>query len=324
MGRTMGNRSSKYWVFLVSAALVFGVAACTSEVVPPTGTPKLAYAPEPGGLSPMFACLRGKTTLVSAHRGGVGPGYPENALETIAHTLSAAPMLIEVDIRTTKDGQLILMHDETLERTTTGAGSVADTDWATIRKLKLRDPEGAVTRFSPPSLVEALQWMKGKGVLLLDIKAGTRVESVMGVVKAVEAQDRVVLIVYTAEGAGAVHRIDPTLMVSAGINGYRSLQQLQDAGARANNLLAWTGTEDFDPELASWLRLEGISVSHGVFWTLDLEVEESGNEALYAELAAQGLDVLATDRHLQAYQALQANGSTEDALRACAITPSPE
>src|SRR5690554_173485 len=55
--------------------------------------------------------------LVSAHRGGVSKGFPENALETFAHTASKMPAIIECDIRLTRDSVLVLLHDETIERT---------------------------------------------------------------------------------------------------------------------------------------------------------------------------------------------------------------
>ena len=77
----------------------------------------------------LAAALRWTETapiLVSAHRGGPVPGLPENAVETFEYALNHAPALIETDVRRTADGVLVLMHDETLDRTTTGTGRVDD------------------------------------------------------------------------------------------------------------------------------------------------------------------------------------------------------
>ncbi|MEM1410563.1 MAG: glycerophosphodiester phosphodiesterase family protein, partial [Pseudomonadota bacterium] len=89
-----------------------------------------------------LSCLEGRAVVVSAHRGGPAPGYPENAVETFVHTLSQVPALIETDVRETKDGVLVLMHDDTVDRTTTGTGAVASMTLQAIKDLYLVDNEG--------------------------------------------------------------------------------------------------------------------------------------------------------------------------------------
>ena len=68
---------------------------------------------EPGGY--------GQRPLVVAHRGGAGH-RPENTLAAIEHSLAIGVAVIEVDVRCSGDGQLVLLHDERLDRTTTGSG----------------------------------------------------------------------------------------------------------------------------------------------------------------------------------------------------------
>ncbi|MGX7835704.1 glycerophosphodiester phosphodiesterase family protein, partial [Campylobacter fetus subsp. venerealis] len=68
--------------------------------------------------------------MVSAHRGGPYPGFPENAIETFANVLEYTPAIIELDVAMTKDGVLVLMHDDKLDRTTTGKGSVSDATYS--------------------------------------------------------------------------------------------------------------------------------------------------------------------------------------------------
>ena len=116
--------------------------------------------------------------LVSAHRGGPQPAYPENALATFEHALRYAPVLIECDVRMSRDSVLVLMHDATLERTTTGEGDVAARPFAELRALLLEDVRGVVTPFRIPSLGEALAWAEGRAVLMLDVKADVPPERV--------------------------------------------------------------------------------------------------------------------------------------------------
>ena len=73
--------------------------------------------------------------LLTAHRGGAKEGFPENAIETFENTLRHTWSNIEVDPRYTKDDVPVLFHDETLERTSNGAGRVRDHTYEELRRL---------------------------------------------------------------------------------------------------------------------------------------------------------------------------------------------
>ena len=73
-------------------------------------------------------------TLVIGHRGGAGAA-PENTLESIRHGVEAGADAIEFDIHGTADGHLVLFHDDTLERTTDGAGVVEEMTLEELRRL---------------------------------------------------------------------------------------------------------------------------------------------------------------------------------------------
>ena len=108
--------------------------------------------------------------IVSAHRGGPMNGFPENCIETFENALIYAPCLIECDVAKTKDSVLVMMHDKTLNRTTTGEGEVGSYTLEELKKLKLRDNQGNVTAYQIPTLAEALDWARGKAIIELDIK----------------------------------------------------------------------------------------------------------------------------------------------------------
>lgn len=71
---------------------------------------------------------------VVAHRGGVNWG-PENTLATFEIAIDKGVDYIEMDIRQTKDGVFILMHDQSIARTTNGSGKVSDLNWNEIKDL---------------------------------------------------------------------------------------------------------------------------------------------------------------------------------------------
>jgi len=83
--------------------------------------------------------------LISAHRGGPRGSYPENAVETFEHNAQHQASIIECDIRMTKDSVLVLMHDETLDRTSTGRGRLNQFTFKELQKLRLKDNQGQVT-----------------------------------------------------------------------------------------------------------------------------------------------------------------------------------
>jgi glycerophosphoryl diester phosphodiesterase len=100
-----------------------------------------------------------------AHRGGIVPGYPENTLAAFRQAIKHGAEVIEIDLRGTQDGEVVIMHDATLDRTTNGKGKVTDHTLAELKKLDAGNGERI------PTYEEALKLIAGTGVkLLLDIK----------------------------------------------------------------------------------------------------------------------------------------------------------
>lgn len=108
--------------------------------------------------------------IISGHRGGMAKGYPENCIESFEHTLRNMPSFFEVDPRMTRDSVVVLMHDSTLERTTTGEGRVRDYTWEELQQLNLVDRNGNITSYRIPTAEEAVLWSRGKTVLNFDTK----------------------------------------------------------------------------------------------------------------------------------------------------------
>jgi len=268
-------------------------------------------APE-GDLNSFFECLEeAGAALVSAHRGGPGKGLPENAVETFAATLRAIPAIIEADVATSSDGVLFLLHDDTLERTTTGEGLASETPWSVIKGLKLRDKDGAVTRYSPPAFADALAFLKERSILQVDFKKSTRYEDVIAEIKRQDAEDRVILIAYTMAQAERLHRLAPEMMISLSVSTQSDLNRAVAAGVPADRLLGFTGIDDPKPRLFSILNGEDVEVIFGTLGgkdSIDRQIEASGDDSLYARIAAMGADILATDRPIAAQGALDAAG----------------
>jgi len=268
-------------------------------------------APE-DDLNSFFECLEDKgAALVSAHRGGPRPGLPENAIETFAATLAGAPALIEADVATSSDGVLFLLHDDTLDRTTTGDGLASETPWSVIRSLKLRDPDGAATPYSPPAFADALAFLKDRTILQVDFKNSTRYEDVIAEVKRQGAEDRVILIAYTMAQAERLHRLAPGMMISLSVSTQSDLNRALAAGVPAERIIGFTGVDDPKPRLFSILNNQDVEVIFGTLGgaqSIDRQIAASGDESFYATLVGMGADIIATDRPLEAQAALDAAG----------------
>ena len=105
--------------------------------------------------------------IVIAHRGD-WRNAPENSLQAIKNCIEMGVDMVEIDIRETKDGELVLMHDETIDRTTNASGYVKDWTLDSLRTLKLLDGLGIETTYKIPTLEEALLLAKDKILINLD------------------------------------------------------------------------------------------------------------------------------------------------------------
>ncbi|PYN86559.1 MAG: hypothetical protein DMD87_19245 [Candidatus Rokuibacteriota bacterium] len=92
----------------------------------------------------------GPATLVAAHRGGAGL-WPENSLLAFRQALALGVDALEFDLHMTADGEIVVLHDPTLDRTSTGTGPVRDLKLADLAGVRLKTRDGAVTSASRPS-----------------------------------------------------------------------------------------------------------------------------------------------------------------------------
>lgn len=103
-------------------------------------------------------------TLIFAHRGSAGT-HPENTMEAFDEAARVGADGIEIDVQLTSDGQVVVIHDETLDRTTNGKGFVKDFSLKDIQKLKANGKWKMLRRCRVPSLIEVFEWMRGNDLL---------------------------------------------------------------------------------------------------------------------------------------------------------------
>lgn len=242
--------------------------------------------------------------LISAHRGGPTEGFPENAIETFENNLRIQPVIIECDVRMTRDSSLVLMHDETVDRTTTGEGRVSQFDLSELKKLWLTDPEGQETSYHIPTLDEALRWGAGKVIFTIDVKRDVPYAAVIDAIRRNRAEAYSVIITYRANQVVAVHRRAPDLMISASIRSQTDLLRLSSSNVPDNRLIAFVGTSEPDEQVYELLHDHGILCILGTMGNLDKRATTRG-DTLYTGLVERGADILSTDRPIEAGKLLE-------------------
>lgn len=129
--------------------------------------------------------------LVVAHRGDWRYA-PENSIAAIEHSIAIGVDIVELDLQLSKDSVLFVIHDASLERTTTGKGKVCEWTSDSLRCLKLKNGAGIRTMHSLPTLEEAMDVAKGKVLVNLD-KADRYFDMVMSVLEKTGTSSQVIM-----------------------------------------------------------------------------------------------------------------------------------
>ena len=109
--------------------------------------------------------------LVASHRGD-WRNAPENSIQAIKNCIKMGVDIVEIDVRLTKDSIPVLMHDELIDRTTTGKGKVSDWTLDSLKTIFLKNGTGHATRYQIPTLEEAMIVAKGSILVNLDKCSG--------------------------------------------------------------------------------------------------------------------------------------------------------
>ncbi len=258
-------------------------------------------------LQTFFSYSENKEILISAHRGGKGyAGFPENCLETMQYIKKHIPdAVFEIDVAKSKDGVLLLMHDDALERTSTGFGRVDQTNWEMISQLKLKDDFDSIVDFKIPAFKGVLDWAKKENAILtVDIKRSVDPENVLHFIEENDALQQSVIITYSIETAQKLYKLNPEVVLSVSIRNMEEFDRAADSGIPWKNMVAFTGTRESTPALYAKLHQKGVMCILGTLGNLDKKAAAKGDH-LYKEWAKQGVDIFATDRALEVQKALQ-------------------
>jgi glycerophosphoryl diester phosphodiesterase len=227
---------------------------------------------------------------IVAHR-GLAEGVPENTLTAFRQSIALGISIIELDVRVTKDGHLVILHDATLDRTTDCSGRLADLALAKVRTCDAGWPTHPGEHV--PLLAEALALVKSTPVrLLLDIKPGTPLGRVLSEVRGQGAAGNVIL------GLRSVKEVERARAELPGATILAFMPERSDAAAFAKAgaqiIRLWSDWVEADPALVARTRAFGPQV-----WILigrSLPSNNDGWRALHVRMIATGAQGLITNR----------------------------
>ena len=262
-----------------------------------------------------------KTVYVAAHRGDWRDA-PENSIQSLKWAARLGVDIVEFDLKRTKDGNLVVMHDVSVDRTTTGKGLISDLTLQEIKNLKLRAATGHPTTYTVPTFSEELEAARQSHVIL-DIDTGwDYYKDVLAHVRALNETNQVIVNVFhntsLAELESRVGKIPDDVTIMEVVN-----MERPDAEAVINSYASHHRTIiqcDFKDQATP--AVQRLSVYRKTFpiWTNGLWPEQNGGhdddtaldpgppDRAWGWLVAQGANLIQTDRPREILVYLQEKG----------------
>lgn len=244
--------------------------------------------------------------VISGHRGTIEEQMPENSIAAMEAVLKHTPAIFEIDPRLTKDAVPVMVHDATLDRTTTGSGKVADFTWKELQQLKLKDHKGNPTKYKINTLEEMILWAKGKTILNLD-KKDLPMEMTAEIIRKHNAYAWVWVTVHNVEQAKFYLDKNPKQYLSMHIRSKEDLEAFKASGLPFDRMIVYIGPEikPANQEMYQFFREKGVMCMISSAPTYDKlsSVEERAEK--YRAVFEDGAAVLESDLPIEVSKAIK-------------------
>ena len=293
-------KSKMFKIFIVLMLLIPALTVTAQEKL---NILKLKTAKD---LHEFFRYTGNDAVLVSGHRGGMVPGFPENSIATFENTLRHTPAFFEIDPRLTKDSVIVLLHDATLDRTTTGKGKLSDYTFEELKQFRLKDAQGNVTDYSIPTLEETIEWARGKTVLNLDHK-DVPLQMTADLLKKHKADAFMMLTVHSAAEAKFYLAENKNRMFSAFIRNKEEFDEYEKSGVPFTQLIAYIGpiVKPENQELYLLLHQKGTMCMISAASSYDKLKSAEERKSAYISIAKDGASILESDMPIEAAEAIR-------------------
>ncbi len=244
--------------------------------------------------------------VISGHRGTIENKMPENSIPSMKAVLQHSVAIFEVDPRLSKDSIPVMVHDATLDRTTTGTGKVADFTWKELKKLKLKDKQGEATRYRINTLDEMIKWAKGKTILNLD-KKDLPMEMTAEIIKKHNAYAWVWVTVHNVEQAKFYLEKNPKQYMSMHIRTQEDLEKFVQSGLPFNRMIVYIGPDikSTNQAMYKFFHEKGVMCMISSAPTFDKLPTVAERAEKFRAVFADGASILESDLPIEVSKAIQ-------------------
>jgi glycerophosphoryl diester phosphodiesterase len=242
------------------------------------------------------------TVLVAAHR-ATHNLYPENSLMAIQKSIDIGVDIVEIDVKVSRDGVPFLMHDRTLDRTTTGKGDPEAFTWKELQELFIID-KGKRTSFKIPSLRDALSLAHGKILVDLDLKTD-KVDNVVDIVNRTDTKE---IVFFFDSDYGVLSRVraaDEDFMIMPRAH---SVAQVDSAIALFDPPVVHIDFSFYTPECVQLIQSSSARVWINALGECDTDIRAGKAKAALKKLLYHGATIIQTDEPELLLKALEQQG----------------
>ncbi len=243
---------------------------------------------------------------IAGHRSGYYFDYPESSLplmEFIEKQFGRDTIMTEVDLRVSKSGTIYMMHDETVDRTTTGKGKVGDLTDSELNGLFLKKETGAITDQRIPTLEDLLKFAKHKKInLMLDIKTPIHAQ-VYSLLQKYNMENRALTLTFNMELTEKVAGLSKKVMLSALIITDADWQQFKKISLPVAKKVAYVNSNT-PANVIDQLKKNHINVMADVSEAQTNSGRPLEKAGYQTKVKQQQLDILITDFPIEALSAI--------------------
>lgn len=201
---------------------------------------------------------------------------------------------------------MVIMHDATLDRTTTGTGKLSDYTFEELKNIRLKDSEGNVTGYSIPTLSEVIEWARGKTIINLDHK-DVPLAMTAALIRKHKADAFVMLTVHSPSEAKFYLNDNKDRMFSAFIRTKKEFDDYEKAGIPFTQLIAYIGPQvkEDNKELYKLINKKGAMCMISAASSYDKLKSADERRAAYESIAKDGASILESDYPIEAAEAVK-------------------
>ncbi|MBC8984981.1 glycerophosphodiester phosphodiesterase family protein [Pedobacter sp. N36a] len=241
---------------------------------------------------PLPKCKNG--FIVIAHRGS-HLVKPENSIAAMEEAIELGVDYVEIDLRTTRDGHLVLMHNETVDGTTNGKGRIQDLTLDEVQKLSLNVKDGK--QYRVPGFIEALKTCKNRINIYLDFKAANVLKAYQEI-QAAGMQKQVLVYINKTDDYKSWRALAPQLPLMSGLP--KSIKTKEELAAVLQQMPLEATDNIPNPMLVEAMRENGLSIF--------LDVQMANEDPIKWKAAMdKGIQGLQTDHPAALIQYLKTN-----------------